>query len=61
METNINSLRLAWTNDHALERRAVELACIGSTAELEAYLDLLVRRGDLQLGASNADKDSNRA
>lgn len=50
MKTNTRAVRLAWSDDGALERRAVELACRGSTRELKAYLELVRRRVDLDSG-----------
>lgn len=49
MDHNPNAFRLVWSDGDALERRAVTLACTGTTEELEAYLNLLRRRCCLEV------------
>jgi hypothetical protein len=61
MDENMPPVRLVWSDEGGLESRAVSLACTGTTQELEAHLELLRRRGALEMAASSAEKNPNSA
>jgi hypothetical protein len=50
-------LRLISNGENALARRAVTVACVGSTAELQSVVKELARRAPLELADASSDQN----